>query len=144
MYNKYIGMEISKLSNMMKRSCKKDETDKTEDEITSKNGWIIGYIAENKDKDIFQKDIEKKFLIRRSTVSGILQLMEKKGYILRESVNHDARLKKLTLTNKSWDYLNRTMEKIDENETILRSGLSDEEINTLFAILDKIKNNIDA
>lgn len=143
MYNKYIGMEISKLSNMMKRSCKKDETDKTEDEITSKNGWIIGYIAENKDKDIFQKDIEKKFLIRRSTVSGILQLMEKKGYILRESVDHDARLKKLTLTNKSWDYLNRTMEKIDENETILRSGLSDEEINTLFAILDKIKNNID-
>ena len=50
-----------------------------EDEITRKNGWIIGdYLASNRDKDIFQKDIEYNFSIRRSTVSGILQLMEKR------------------------------------------------------------------
>ena len=29
-------------------------------------------------KDIYQKDIEKEFKIRRSTASGILQLLEKK------------------------------------------------------------------
>ena len=50
--------------------------------------------------------------------------MEKKGYIIREGVSYDARLKKLTLTEKSWDFVSKTMEKVDENEEKLRNGLS--------------------
>ncbi len=143
MYDKYLGMEISKVNNIMKRNYKSEECIAEDDEITNKNGWIIGYLAENIDKDIFQKDIEKKFMIRRSTVSGILQLMEKKGYINRESVEYDARLKKLTLTDKAWEYFNRAMKKIDEGEAVLRSGLSNEEIDTFLTILNKIKSNIE-
>lgn len=143
MYDKYLGMEISKVNNIMKRNYKSEQCIAEDDEITNKNGWIIGYLAENKDKDIFQKDIEKKFMIRRSTVSGILQLMEKKGYINRESVEYDARLKKLTLTDKAWEYFNRAMKKIDEGEAVLRSGLSNEEIDTFLTILNKIKSNIE-
>ncbi len=143
MYDKYLGMEISKVNNIMKRNYKSEECIAEDDEITNKNGWIIGYLAENIDKDIFQKDIEKKFMIRRSTVSGILQLMEKKGYINRESVEYDARLKKLTLTDKAWEYFNRAMKKIDEGEAVLRCGLSNEEIDTFLTILNKIKSNIE-
>lgn len=143
MYDKYLGMEISKVNNIMKRNYKSEQCIAEDDEITNKNGWIIGYLAENIDKDIFQKDIEKKFMIRRSTVSGILQLMEKKGYINRESVEYDARLKKLTLTDKAWEYFNRAMKKIDEGEAVLRSGLSNEEIDTFLTILNKIKSNIE-
>ena len=105
MYERYIGLEISKINNMLRRKCKRENLfAQSEDEVTRKNGWIIGYLADNRDKDIFQKDIENKFSIRRSTVSGILQLMEKKGYVKREGVAYDARLKKLTLTEKAWDY----------------------------------------
>ena len=79
MYERYIGLEISKINNMLRRKCKRENLfAQSEDEVTRKNGWIIGYLADNRDKDIFQKDIENKFSIRRSTVSGILQLMEKR------------------------------------------------------------------
>ncbi len=144
MYEKYLGIEISKVNNMMKRKCKNSSAlEEHEDEITRKNGWIIGYLASNRDKDIFQKDIEYNFSIRRSTVSGILQLMEKKGYVNRESVSYDARLKKLTLTEKAWEYYNKAMVKVDESETMLRNDLNDEEIETFLRILDKIKHNIE-
>ena len=36
----------------------------------------------------------------RSTVTGVVKLMERKGLIRRESVSSDARLKKLVLTEK--------------------------------------------
>ena len=143
MYERYVGIELSKINNIMKRNYRKlDEINDSNDELTGKNGWIIGYIAENKDKEIFQKDIENYFVIRRSTVSGILKLMEKKGYIIREGVSYDARLKKLTLTEKAWDYVSKTMEKVDEHEEKLRSGLSDEELDAFLRTLDKIKHNL--
>ena len=144
MYDRYVGIELSKVNNIMKRNFRKfEEIDDSNDELTGKNCWIIGYIAENKDKEIFQKDIENQFVIRRSTVSGILKLMEKKGYIIREGVSYDARLKKLTLTEKSWDFVSKTMEKVDENEEKLRNGLSVEELDSFFRTLEKIKQNLE-
>ena len=114
---KYIELEISKTSNVLKRKCKNSELNRKIDEATGKNGWIIGFIADNQDRDIFQRDIEEMFSIRRSTVSSMLQLMEKKGLIIRESVGYDARLKKLS------------------------TGLSDEEISVFFSVLERIRSN---
>ena len=69
--------------------------------------------------------------------------MEKKGYIIREGVSYDARFKKLTLTEKSWDFVSKTMEKVDENEEKLRNGLSVEELDSFFRTLEKIKQNLE-
>ena len=40
---------------------------------------------------VFQRDVEAAFGLSRSTVTGILQLMEKNGLILRESAENDGR-----------------------------------------------------
>ena len=64
------------------------------------HGWIIRYLYENREQDIFQKDIEQRFAVGRSTVTNLIQLMEKKGFVKRESVKQDARLKKVILTEK--------------------------------------------
>ncbi len=143
MYDRYVGIELSKVNNIIKRECGTNAEDDLKNDITGKNGWIIGYIAENKDRDIYQRDIERDFVIRRSTVSGILGLMEKKGYIVREGVAHDARLKKLTLTDKAWEYLSKTMKMVDMQEERMRRGLSQEELDNFFATLDKVKQNLE-
>ena len=67
------------------------------DEVTMMHGWIIRYLYENREQDIFQKDIEQRFAVGRSTVTNLIQLMEKKGFVKRESVKQDARLKKVIL-----------------------------------------------
>ena len=68
--------------------------------MTMMHGWIIRYLYENREQDIFQKDIEQRFAVGRSTVTNLIQLMEKKGFVKRESVKQDARLKKVILTEK--------------------------------------------
>ena len=76
-------------------------TRKYVDNLTGTNGWVIGYLLENMDHDVYQRDIENAFSIRKSTVSKIIKLMENKDLIRRESVEYDARLKKIVLTDKA-------------------------------------------
>ena len=66
--------------------------------VTPMHGWIMEYLYRHSETPVFQRDIEREFSITRSTVTNILQLMERKGYIARQSVEQDARLKQLVLT----------------------------------------------
>ena len=140
---KYIGMELSKINNMLKRDYTRSDIKKEVDNATGKNGWIIGYLAENSDKEIFQRDIEDQFLIRRSTVSNMIQLMEKKGYITRESVSYDARLKKLVLTPKAWEVHRLMLENISAKEDKMRQGINENDLAIFFSVLEKIKHNLE-
>lgn len=138
---KYIGMEISKTSNVLKRKCRSSELSRKMDEATGKNGWIIGFLSENEDRDIFQRDIEETFSIRRSTVSSMLQLMEKKGLVTRQSVDFDARLKKLVLTPKAREMHSRMLLDMEKTEKKLRQNISEEELEVFFGVLEKIRKN---
>ena len=61
------------------------------EQTTPMHGWIIEYLYRHRDEPVFQRDIEREFSITRSTVTNILQLMERKGYIQRQSVPQDDR-----------------------------------------------------
>ena len=101
------------------------------------------FLADHRDEDIFQKDIERIFSIRRSTVSNMLKLMEKKGFISREPVEYDARLKRLVLTKQSMDIYNLVMEQINEKELILRRNIPEDELEIFFNVLSKIRENVE-
>lgn len=112
------------------------------DELTLMHGWIIRYLYENRERDIFQKDIEKTFSIGRSTVTNIIQILEKKGYVRREFVEHDARLKKVVLTEKgakSHEGIETLVTKLD---AVLEEGISQEELALFFQVTEKIRENV--
>lgn len=113
------------------------------DEVTIMHGWIMGYLHRNEDKDIYQKTIESEFGICRSSVTSLVKLMEKKGYIQREAVPGDARLKKIVLTPEGRATAIRVKETLDSMELDILKGISPEELQTYFAVADKIKNNLD-
>lgn len=141
--NKYVGFQIRIVSNLIKRKIDNLITDELNGNITRIQGWIIDYIHRNKDRDIFQKDIEEEFSIRRSTATIILKSMEKNNLITRSSVSYDARLRKIELTEKAIN-INKNFRKIISRfEEKLIEELSQEEIDTFFDILGKIKMNLE-
>ena len=110
--------------------------------ITGSNGWILGYLADRENEEIYQKDIEEKFCVTRSTVSKVLKGMESKGLLRRESVSSDARLKRLVLTEEGREInANAAVERI-ELENRIRDGLSDEEFHTLMHLLKRVADNM--
>lgn len=142
-HKKTIGFEIRTISNLIKRKLEKSPTKQYIDNLTGTHGWIIGYLCHNSDKDIFQKDLENEFSIRRSTATGILKLMEKNELIIRESVPSDARLKKIILTQKALDIHKLVVKDIKQLETQLIQGLSNEEVEAFFSIIEKMKKNME-
>lgn len=110
---------------------------------TAMQRWIIEYVFANRDKDIFQKDLEKEFSIRRPTATNVLKTMEKRGMIVREPSKNDARLKKILLTNASAEKYIEIRKTINEFENIITEGISRDELDIFFEVMDKLKANVE-
>ena len=68
--------------------------------------------------------------------------MEKNGYITRNAVDYDARLKKICVTEKARALHNSIINEIIEMERILSRGITDSEMEIFFSVAEKIKNNL--
>jgi len=110
---------------------------------TPMHGWIVEYLYRNQDHPVFQRDIEREFSITRSTVTNILQLMEKKGYIERQSVPQDARLKMLVLTEKGQLFHEKTMLALRQTDEFVAGLLTEEENAELLRLLNKLKAGLE-
>lgn len=143
MDEKRIGLKIKILANLISRSLNEACFNKDVCNMTGPQGLVLAYLYKHQDKDVFQKDIETEFNVRRSSATGLLKCLESNGFIMRESVKHDARLKKITLTQKAHDYQLILEKNIDQIEAVLTTNLSDEEITDLVRLLDKVKKNVE-
>lgn len=138
-----VCLEFKAVGNLIRREIGNSANKNYIESATGANGWVIGFIGENEGKDVFQRDLEERFSIRRSTASSILKLMEKKGLIRREPVEYDARLKRLKLTEKSYGIHSMISDDIAAIEKKLTNGLTEEELTAFFKTVDKIKNNLE-
>ena len=141
-YREDIGFQIRTLSHLVKRTVDQVAFDEQDDHPTGVQGWILGYLCENQGREIFQRDIQEHFSIRRSTVTGILQLMERNGLITRSSVERDARLKKLELTPRGVELHERVERSIRQVEDRLSQCLTPEEKATFLTICEKIRAHL--
>ncbi|NMM64162.1 MarR family transcriptional regulator [Clostridium sp. P21] len=136
----FVGRKINIFTNRMNRRINKEVAKYG---ITGIQGMILGFVRHKSEtRDIFQKDIEEVFDIRRSSVTSVLQLMEKNGYIQRVSVSEDARLKKIILTEKGLEVQRNVYDSIVKIEQSLRDELSDDEIYILIHLINRLSKKI--
>ncbi len=136
------GKEIRSLSNLIMRFITLKLNKNFVETATGSNAWILLYLSKHKEKDVFQRDLEKEFCITRSTASKVVILMEKKGFIRRDSVSGDARLKKLTLTEKGEQIIELMADDKYVVEQTLVKGFTPEELDRFCGYIQRMKNNI--
>lgn len=137
-----IGIAVRRLSLQMRRHHDAAVDRLSGGRLTGARGWIIGYLASHDGKPVYQRDIETRFGIRRSTATVMLQLMEKNGMITRASDANDKRLKRLLLTDAARELLAELDRERYEFELLCKRGLSEEELAVFFTVADKIAANI--
>lgn len=141
MEQRFIGIELRSLNNAVRRYLENNEPPVSGDKLTCSNAWIIGYLS-RAEGDVFQKDLEEEFGITRSTISKVLMLLEKKGIIQRIGVIHDARLKKLTLTEKGRAIAAQMNDSGARMEAQLTHGFTDEELMQLSDYMRRMRANL--
>lgn len=102
----------------------------------------ISFISIQQEDDVYQKDIEACFKLRRSTVSSLLNTLERKELIRRVSVAHDARLKKLVLTEKGQEIGRHVQQLLSDLNRQMISDLEPQEQESLSRILRKIETGL--
>ena len=133
MKEKRIGIEIRILANLICRCLNELGFNEEHNGLTGPQGLVLGYLYDHQDKDIFQKDIEATFNIRRSTATGLLQCLEGNGFVKRVSV----------LTTKAHEFKELLESHIQKMEEILVKDLEPQEVDDLIRIIGKIKKNLE-
>lgn len=135
----YLGRDITKLSNQIKRSI---STLSTKAGLSGAQGQVLHYIIAQHQDDVFQKDIEEEFNLRPATASGLLKALEADNYIYRTSMAHDARLKKIVLTDKAKKVGDNANIDIINFEQRLINDITKEDLVIFKKVINQMKNNI--
>ena len=138
-----IGFQVKAINNLIRRKLDIRFAEAGLEELVGMQGPLLGYLDKNTcEGDVFQKDIEKEFHIRRSTATVMLQNLEQKGYLVREPVESDARLKRIVLTDKAKEMNRVIREQIDAFNEELEKDITEEEKAFFLHITDKIMLNL--
>lgn len=138
----HMGRLIQVLSHQMKRkSCVNSMIN--DDGLTTMQKHVLKFLLlETLHKVVYQKDIEEEFQIRKSTATGMLQLLEKNGFIVRESEKKDARLKRIIPTKKAEALRPSILAHIRQSETQLTTDISEADVLTCKKVLYQMLYNV--
>lgn len=103
-------------------------------------GRILGELvrAQAEGTAIYQKDVEKIFGIRRSSVNSLISGLEAHGYVERIPDTEDARLKRLQLTETGYLKHAQICKSMDDFEESLASVFTPEEKQLVVSMMQRI------
>lgn len=115
-------------------------------ELTGMRGMVLGFLMKETEsgKQIYQRDLEAQFHTNRSSITTMLQGMEQSGFITREVVAKDARLKSLVPTAKGRQCAAAIRQCISDFEHDIQNGVSPQELETVQTTLHKLIQNAKA
>lgn len=102
---------------------------------------IIKYLLDNKDCEVYQKDFETLLNIRKSTISGILSTMEK-NKIIKRLPAESGKGKLIELTPEVLKLGREVISKLKALEDELVEGISEEDMEAFYRVIDKMTENI--
>ena len=135
-----IPAQMRRVNNLIFRKINQFHRENGVENVTPMHDWIMSYLYWHKEEPVYQRDIEREFSITRSTVTNILQLMERKGYIERRSVPQDARLKQLVLTEEGIRFHENTIRSFHQTDDYVAGLLTEEENTELLRLLNKLRD----
>ena len=112
--------------------------------IGSAQGKVLNYIlVESTIHPVYQKDLEREFGLRPSTITEMLNALEQKALISRVSDEWGGRYKKIVFTEKALAVKDRICEEVKETEGCLLQGISLEEQKEFMRIAGKMLQNLE-
>ncbi len=136
-----LGPRIKRISNAIDRQRTLDMEDM---ELTSSQGMVLGWLVRSPDSAISPGDVGRHFGLSHPTVTGILQRLEAKGFVVYADDPADRRRKQVLATEKALDCHSRIRERFLENEARLTMGMSEAERTRLLELLDRVIENTGA
>ena len=107
----------------------------------SQDQWLVlGPVWKN--EGISQKDIAEYCGKDKTSVTKIIDTLEKRNLMVRYSDQIDQRIKRVILSNKGKELMEKSMPIMEQTRNEVRKGISDQEISLFKTVLRKIYTNL--
>ena len=137
-FNRHVARYINNLSNKLRRRI---DAFPSRAVFSGSQGKVLHFVlAQN--RDVFQKDIEEEFSLRPPTATQLLKKMEQNGLIRREVTAEDGRMKRILVSEKARQYQDVVMADITNLDEELTRGISREEMEVFFKVIEKMMHNM--
>lgn len=136
-----LGLEIRVVSNLIYN--KMTQVTMESEGISFHQCLILQHLSQNAGKEIYQKDIERLFSIKRPTANQMLRALENKGYIVRMVSEQDSRKNILTITESgivASEHLTRKMYSLMKK---LHGDIDKKELEQFEITLKKLWKNME-
>jgi len=113
-------------------------------EVTLRQLRILGYLHDNKDKLVTQKELEEELQVSHPTVVGLLKRLEKKGLIQTFLNPNKKTMKIVTLIEYEAELFKNINKEKEKFENKLLTGFTDAEKVQLEEFLIRLHRNINS
>ncbi len=133
----HVGYLIQQISHLLEQLFNKNLAN---EDLSVSHARLIYLLYKN--DGMTQSELQQDLLIKPSSITKLIDVLEKKGLVKREASNEDARIKRIYLTNegkKKEEILCNIKEKTEVNLLIT---ISESEHQDLIRILKSIKQTL--
>ena len=110
--------------------------------LTSVQALTLQYVlVESEKRDVFQKDLEEFLEIKGSSVTSLLNNLERNGYLRRESISEDGRYKRLVLTDKAFAIREEIMQKVTTYMKSMFVGIAEDDLAVFERVILQMSKN---
>lgn len=97
-------------------------------------------LNQSPERQIPLKELERKLHVAQSTAAGIITRLEQKGFVESFGDAADHRIKMVRITQQGVQCCLSAEQNMDQEETLLLSGLTDTEKLIFISLLQKVRN----
>ena len=108
--------------------------------VSSAGGLVLGLLRDH--GPMSPSELGERLIVTRATVTGLLDSLERRGYVLRTAHPFDRRSLVVELTPGGTQVLQQVRELVHRHETDWMSALSDAELRRYIALLHRIQDRV--
>jgi len=110
--------------------------------ITDAQFNVLIQLRYGKQEGLSQVDLVKRLVVNKSDMTGIIDRLEKAGFVGREDHPKDRRINLIKITRKGKDIVSRIEPGYFAGVKKIMSGMSKKDMDTILKKMEKIRENI--
>lgn len=110
--------------------------------ITRAQWWVLGNISRHADEGMIQTELANVLETGKVSVGGLIDRLEGAGMVYRKTDETDRRVKRIYITEKGFQVLDKISETGEQLDDILFADIMDKQLSDASDVLSNMKANI--
>lgn len=140
--SRYLVTEVNSLYHQITRVTERSLTRQGLRRHGGISGWVLLFLSDHIQEEVFQKDVERAFALSRSSASKMINQLQQQDLLRRERVKRDGRLRRLVLTEQAIPVAEQLRQNAIQTEKRFIKAFTEQELYQLEEFFSRLRKNL--